>query len=103
MAYIGKHSSLLWYGNNNCHKKLIVQVPGAFVPDKFHVALIYGHFSIKPYSNIIYFPEKNLAGANTLAYIAMTSVLKKNFYNIDDMCQCYKTFFLQPSKKGQIS
>ncbi len=38
---------------------------------------------------------KYLPRANALAYLWQASVTeKKMFYNIDTMCQCFKTFFI---------
>jgi hypothetical protein len=35
---------------------------------------------------------KGLLGTNALAYLALTSVMKKKNYIIDTGCQSYKTF-----------
>jgi hypothetical protein len=36
--------------------------------------------------------SKNLSGANSLAYLASLSVMKKKFYNIVAWGQCFKLF-----------
>ncbi len=45
---------------------------------------------------------KVIVSANTLAYLASLTVMKKKmFYDIDTWCQCHNNFFLHHRRGGQ--